>query len=104
MQSAKIPVMVRRRPENSRLDQLAAALDRQQIGEGADSWVAEVLGVHTDGSDFWVQIAPADNPDDSVVLRLSAWATPQHAIAALTLMDVQSGPFPHVIDVMQPAV
>jgi len=103
MQTANIPAPATRRPENSRIEQLIAALDQQRIGDGAENWVAQVFGVHTDGRDFFVQIAPADNPDESVVLRLSAWATPQHAIAALTAMCPQRGPFPHVIDVMQPA-
>ena len=91
------------RPEKSRIDQLISTLDRQRIGEGATSWVTQVLGVHVDGQELWVQIAPDNDLSESVVLRLSAWATPQHAIAALAVMRAQRGPLPHVIDVMQPA-
>ena len=90
-------------PENTRIDQLVAALDQQRIGEGASSWVAQVLGVHTEGPDLWVQVAPADAPTEGVVLRLSAWATPQHALAALLAMRSRRGSLPHIIDVMQPA-
>jgi hypothetical protein len=103
MQTANILAPPVPRPEHSRIDQVIAILDQRRIGEGANSWVVEVLGVHGDGQDLWVQIAAADTPDESVVLRLSAWATPQHAIAALTAMRPQRGPLPHVIDVMQPA-
>jgi hypothetical protein len=102
MQTANIFARSVPRPEKGRIDQLISTLDRQRIGEGSTSWVAEVLGVHVDGQDLWVQIAPAHAVAESIVLRLSAWATPQHAIAALAVMRTQRGPLPHVIDVMQP--
>ena len=91
------------RPENTRIDEFVTALDQRRIGEGSTSWVAQVLGIHAEGPDLWVQVAPADAPTEGVVLRLSAWATPQHAIAALLMMRARRGSLPHVIDVMQPA-
>jgi hypothetical protein len=92
-----------RRREWSRIDQLAMAIDRQRIGEGSRAWVAHVLGVHTDGRNYWVQVAPADEPMRSVVLRMSPWASAHHAIAALSAVMSRTESFPQIIDVMQPA-
>ena len=103
MQTANRLAPAARSPENSRIEQLVTAIDQQQIGEGAASWIAQVLGVHTDGRDFWVQIAPADRAAESLVLRISAYATPQQAIAALAVIRPRGGVFPQVINVMQPA-
>jgi hypothetical protein len=91
------------RRSNGRIDQLIAALDQQQIGDGVGAWVAEVLGVHSDGRDLWVQVARAHEPGQSLILRMSIHATAQHAIAALMKMEPFHGSLPHVIDVMQPA-
>jgi hypothetical protein len=92
-----------RQREWTRIDQLAMTIDRQRIGEGTRAWVAHVLGVHTDGRNYWVQVAPADEPTRSVVLRMSPWASAQHAIAALSAMTSPTESFPQIIDVMQPA-
>jgi hypothetical protein len=103
MQTATTAALADSSLENRRIDQVIAGLDQRQVGEGASAWVAQVLGVHSDERDLWVQVAPADNPFESIVLRMSPYATPQHAVAALALMHPTDGAFPHVVNVMRPA-
>ena len=64
--------------ENS-LDQLFAALD----GRPTDGPPARVLGIHDDGKEWWIQVARGDDATDSIVLRLSRFASVSHAGAAL---------------------
>jgi hypothetical protein len=72
-----------------RAERLAAALELQRVREGADGWVAHVLGVHDDGRHLWAQIAPDADGTQSVVLRLSTAATPRHALATLATLPRQ---------------
>ena len=60
-----------------------AALDDREIDAGDRSWVAKVSGVHTDGSEWWIQITPAGDPEHGVVLHLAAYASLSSALAAL---------------------
>jgi hypothetical protein len=60
-----------------------AALDERQIDAGERSWIARVTGVHTDGSEWWIQIAPDGDPDRGLVLHLAAYASVSNAVAAL---------------------
>ena len=60
-----------------------AGLDRREIDEGRRSWVTEVSGVHTDGRDWWVQVAPLGEPDHGLVLHLAGLATLKNALDAL---------------------
>ena len=73
-------------PGPDRAARLAAALELQRVREGADGWVAHVLGVHDDGRHLWAQIAPHPDGTHSVVLRLSTAATPRHALATLATL------------------
>lgn len=59
------------------------ALDGRRVESRGRSWVTEVCGVHTDGSDWWIQIAPTDAPERGVVLHLARSATVLGALAAL---------------------
>jgi len=60
-----------------------AALDHQDIEAGGRIWQTEVSGVHTDGRDWWIQLAAVDDPEHGLVLHLSGPATVKHALDAL---------------------
>jgi hypothetical protein len=86
--------------EPTRAESLAAALEQQGVGDGADRWVVHVLGVHTDGRHIWVQLAPRPDGNHSIVLRLSPTATVHHALAALATLPIPSRDCPPVVPVM----
>jgi len=86
--------------ERDPIESIAAALDMQSVGEGLDRWVVHVLGIHGDGHHIWVQIASDPDGRDSFVLRLSAWATPGHALAALASLPFPPDGPPSVVPVM----
>jgi hypothetical protein len=67
-----------REPENS-LDRLFSELD----GQPADGAPARILGIHDDGREWWIQVARGDDVTNSVVLRVSRFASAIHAGAAL---------------------
>ncbi len=86
--------------EPTRAESLAAALELQRVGDGPNRWVVHVLGVHTDGRDFWVQVAPRADGTQSIVLRLSPRATARHALATLAALPWPSSGYPPVVPVM----
>jgi len=86
--------------EPSRAERLAAALELQRVGEGANQWVAHVLGVHDDGRHLWAQIAARPDGTQNIVLRLSTWATPRHALAMLATLPGESFGSSAVVPVM----
>jgi len=81
-------------------ERFIAALDLQRIGEGSGAWVVHVLGVHDDGQDLWIQVAPDAEGVDGFVLRLSPHATVRHALAAMAAPQV-ARTRPHVVSVMR---
>jgi hypothetical protein len=100
MQASRNESTAVRVAEPDPIESIAAALDMQSVGEGSDRWVVHVLGIHGDGHHIWVQLASDPDGRDSFVLRLSAWATADHALAALaTLRCPPDGP-PSVVPVM----
>jgi hypothetical protein len=46
------------------------ALDGRIVKIGANTCMTQVLGIHGEGSDLWIQMACADNPELSVVLHI----------------------------------
>ena len=53
------------------VDRWFAAIDHLQIGTGASSWIAQVVGIYVDGPDLWVQVSPTHAPVNTLVLRVS---------------------------------
>ena len=53
-------------------EQVFARLDRQTVGEGAESWVTSVIGVYVESSFVWVQVGRSDRPSDTVIVRMRA--------------------------------
>lgn len=76
--------------EPTRAETVAAELDLQAVGDGANAWVVHVLGVHMDGRQLWVQIAPNPEGNPSFLLRLSPLATARHALATLTALSLST--------------
>jgi hypothetical protein len=79
-------------------DHWFVALDQRQIGTGTASWVAQVLGVHREKDDLWVQIAPSVDPDVTIVLRLSPATAVDEALGALERRSPVSDGGSYVID------
>jgi hypothetical protein len=59
------------------------AIDHQQIGTGGSSWIAEVVGIHSDGEDLWVQVSSRESPGSTVVLRLGRNSSAEDVTTAL---------------------
>jgi hypothetical protein len=78
-------------------DQWFAALDQRQIGVGVSAWTAQVLGVHRDGPDFWMQVASNRDPYTTVILRVSPGTSIEEVIAVLERSS-RSGEGPEIID------
>jgi hypothetical protein len=66
---------------------LFAAIDQQQIGDGRAGWIVVVLGVHTDGTESWIQVAPQHDPSRSIVLHMPKPVATHHVLAALRAYD-----------------
>ena len=79
---------------------IAAALEQRRIGDGEDSWVVHVFGVHGDERDLWIQVSDRPDGDDGLVLHLSPWASVQQAFTALAAVHPQERRYPHVVPVM----
>jgi hypothetical protein len=96
-----MPSYTHRRDDwRSRADALFAGLDARAVEGHAKTWVTQVLGIHQDARHLWVQVAPADAIEKSVVLRVPPRATPHQALAALA-SAMASDQYPEVILVME---
>ena len=78
------------------LDKLFSALD----GKPTDGPPARVLGIHDDGREWWIQVARGDDVTNTVVVRLSRFATAIHVTTALRLWDSPATAAPRVIHAM----
>ena len=72
---------------DDRVRQLAAMLDQRRIGLGAGAWFVEVIGIHEDGDELWVQLAGAPQMHGNLVLHLLPSVTDGDVIAALESCD-----------------
>jgi hypothetical protein len=66
---------------------LFAAIDQQHIGDDRTGWIAVVLGVHTNGNESWIQVAPQHDPSRSIVLHMPKPVATQRVLAALRAYD-----------------
>jgi hypothetical protein len=64
--------------ENS-FDRLFFALD----GKPANGAPARILGIHDDGREWWIQVARGDDATNTIVLRVSRFASMIQVGAAL---------------------
>jgi hypothetical protein len=86
---------VTRESENS-LDRLFSALD----GKPTDRGPVRILGIHHDSRDRWIQIARGDDITNTIVLRVSRFASVIHAGAALMRWNTSGTSAPRVVRAM----
>jgi hypothetical protein len=84
------------------LDPLFAELDQRHIPDGAGGWTTEVIGIHHDRRDTWIQIGTSDAHEDTFLLHLPPWAGTDDALAALCAWSTRDASRrPRVIEVMR---
>ena len=81
--------------ENS-LDRLFTELD----GKPTDGAPARILGIHDDGREWWIQVARGDDVTNTIVLRVSRFASVMHAGVALTRWNSSGTSAPRIIRAM----
>jgi hypothetical protein len=86
---------VTRETENS-LDWLFSELD----GKPTDGPPARILGIHDDGREWWIQVARGDDATNTIVLRVSRFASVIHAGAALTRWSSPETAAPRIVRAM----
>jgi hypothetical protein len=77
-------------------DWLFSALD----GKSADGAPARILGIYDDGRDWWIQVARGDDDINTMVLRVSRFASAVHAVAALKRWVSSTTSAPRIIHAM----
>ena len=77
-------------------DWLFSALD----GKFADGAPARILGIYDDGSEWWIQVARGDDDINTVVLRLSRFASVFNAVAALRRWSCSGTSAPRILRAM----
>ena len=65
-------------------DWLFSALD----GKFADGAPARILGIYDDGSEWWIQVARGDDDIDTIVLRLSRFASVFNAVGGAEALEL----------------
>ena len=78
------------------LDWLFSALD----GKLADGAPARILGIYDDGREWWIQVARGDDDVNTIVLRLSRFASVFNAVAALRRWSWSGTSAPRIVRAM----
>ncbi len=71
------------RDDDGSLSRIVTALEGQKFPGSERAWTVRVQGVHENGRDWWIQLAPEGDDSAGVVLRCSRHATPAQASAVL---------------------
>ena len=77
-------------------DWLFSALD----GKFADGVPARILGIYDDGREWWIQVARGDDDINTVVLRVSRFASVFNAVAALARWNSSGTSAPRIVRAM----
>jgi hypothetical protein len=77
-------------------DWLFSALD----GKPAGGAPARILGIYDDGREWWIQVARGDDDINTIVLRVSRFASAMHVGAALTRWNSSTLTAPHIVRAM----
>ena len=77
-------------------DWLFSALD----GKPTDGAPARILGIYDDGREWWIQVARGEDDVNTIVLRVSRFASVIHAGAALRLWNSATTGAPHILRAM----
>jgi hypothetical protein len=51
------------------------ALDNRRVDGRGERRSVHVLGIHADGPDLWLQVAPSDRPEEHLVLHITPSVT-----------------------------
>ena len=62
------------------------ALDQQPLSVGAERWSAQVVGIHADGPDVWIQLHATRDPLRDVTVRVRPGMSIDHVLAAIETM------------------
>jgi hypothetical protein len=62
-----------------------AALDGRSLGDGPDKWTVNVVGMHLEGSDLWIQLQSTEDPSHSFLLHVVRGATWYAAMSGIGL-------------------
>lgn len=84
------PTFPRSRPipySSREINHLVDAIDNRCSSGAGAPWTARVLGVHTNGTDYWIQVGADHVASTALVLHLRPGATVGGAVAALSLWD-----------------
>ena len=76
------------------------ALDQRTVDVGAETWVLEVLAIHADGGELWIQVANGGLPRQEIVLHIWRWTTLGQALAAIKQWRGRAGVYPQVVRVL----
>jgi hypothetical protein len=92
-----LPVRADLIPETEKsFDSLFSALD----GKPAGGAPARILGIYDDGDDWWIQVARGDDDVNTIVLRVSHFASVFQILATLTRWSVTETAAPRIIRTM----
>jgi hypothetical protein len=92
-----LPVSAQLTRENEKsLDSLFSALD----GKPADGAPVRILGIYDDGREWWIQAARGDDDVNTIVLRVSRFASAFHAGAALRRWAAPGTSAPRIVRAM----
>ncbi len=69
-----------------------SALDQKLVAVGAERWIAQVVGIHIDGPDLWIQLAAASDPSRSAVLHVTAGMRMDDALARIEAVGTGTDP------------
>lgn len=58
-------------------------LDQRMLHVGPDTWIVQVLGIHSSPEGLWIQLASIDEPHRSFVLQVDESTTVTDVTAAL---------------------
>ena len=67
------------------------ALDQRPLSVGTERWAAQVVGVHADGRDVWIQLDAVRDPLRDVTVRVRPGMSVEHVLAAIEQMIRESG-------------
>ena len=62
------------------------ALDQRPLAIGAERWSAQVVGIHADGPDVWIQLHAVRDPLRDVTVRVRPGMSLDHVLAAIETM------------------
>ena len=79
------------RPDSA-ADAWFRALDGRIVQIGATTCMTQVLGIHGEGSELWIQVACAENPQLGLVLHVGAATRIEEVVERLTADPPQARP------------